>query len=154
MRWLAAVARARGFSSEGMAAPKRSRIDVAAGVLCKDDRFLVTLRPAGKHLAGLWEFPGGKREPGETWEACLTREMKEELDLEVSVGGLLYETSHDYPERTVSLRFYRCRLVTGTPRAIGVQEFQWVARERLADLPFPPADAELLRLLRDGVCAS
>jgi mutator protein MutT len=106
----------------------------------------VTRRQAGVHLAGLWEFPGGKIDPEETHTAALEREIREELDAGVEIGELVFHVTHEYPERTISLFFYRCRLV-GAPRPLLGQEMRWVPRAELATLGFPPADEELIRLL-------
>jgi len=122
-------------------------IEVAAGLVERDGRILITRRKAGSHLAGLCEFPGGKRESGESWDACLIRELREELDITVAVGDLRHETVHRYPEKTVHLRFYAASLISGEPRAIDCDAIAWV---RPADLPgyaFPEADRELVALL-------
>lgn len=119
---------------------------VVAAVIEQDDRFLLTRRQAGVHLAGMWEFPGGKIDADETHPAALARELREELDVDVEIGELIFETTHTYPERNVALFFYRCRL-KGAPRPLLGQEMRWVARNDLAALPFPPADAELITLL-------
>jgi mutator protein MutT len=123
---------------------------VAAGLVFRAGRLLITRRPPGKHLAGLWEFPGGKREPGETWEACLRRELREELGVEVAVGALFEEVTHDYPGRRVHLRFYLGRLAAGEPRPLGCAAVAWVTRDELATYEFPPADALLLTLLSNN----
>jgi len=122
------------------------RIIVVAAVVEEGDAFLVSRRQAGVHLAGLWEFPGGKIDPGETHEEALRREMGEELDTDVEVGELVFEVEHTYPERTVALFFYRCRL-RGIPRPLLGQDVRWVARGDLATLGFPPADEELITRL-------
>ncbi len=124
----------------------RRAILVTAAVIERDARFLVTRRPDGSHLAGCWEFPGGKCEPGETPEAALAREIREELDAEVEVGAEILRTSHTYPERIVELRFFECRLASDPRPQLG-QEVRWVSREELATLEFPPADAQLVRRL-------
>lgn len=121
-------------------------IAVVAAVVEHDDRFFVTRRQAGVHLAGLWEFPGGKIDPDETHLAALRREIREELDCDVNVGELVSEITHAYPEKTVTLYFYRCTL-SGTPRPLLGQEMRWVTREELPTLGFPPADEELIRIL-------
>jgi len=121
-------------------------IVVVAAVVEENDAFLVTRRPNGVHLAGMWEFPGGKIGPAESHADALTREMREELDAEVDVHDLVFETVHAYPERTVALYFYRCTL-RGQPRPLLGQEMRWVRRADLPSLGFPPADEELIRLL-------
>ena len=125
----------------------RKAIEVSAGVILRDGKLLLTQRPAGGHLAGLWEFPGGKREAGESFEHCLQRELREELGIEVEVGERLESLTHDYPERTVHLQFFRCRWLTHEPKAIGCADFAWVSREQLLNYPFPAADARLLEAL-------
>ena len=122
-------------------------IVVVAAVIERDGRFLVTRRLTGTHLAGCWEFPGGKRDAGESDAACLTRELREELDVGASIGGLLLTTTHDYGDRTIELRFHACELA-GAPHAMLGQEMRWVSREDLVTLTFPAADAELIALLR------
>jgi 8-oxo-dGTP diphosphatase len=121
-------------------------IVVTAAVIEQDGRFLVTRRPAGVHLEGFWEFPGGKCEAGEDGRRCLARELVEELAVVVRVGGEILRTTHVYPDRSVELHFLRCELV-GPPKPQLGQEMRWVARHDLATLPFPPADAELIQLL-------
>lgn len=125
----------------------RARIAVAAAVIRRGDAYFVTRRQAGVHLEGYWEFPGGKCEEGESFAQCLVREIREELDVEVRVGDELLAVVHDYPDRIVELRFFECEMA-GNPRPMLGQEMQWVERADLASLPFPPADAELLALLR------
>ena len=119
---------------------------VVAAVIEDNHRFLVTRRQPGVHLAGMWEFPGGKIDPDETHDAALRRELREELDIEVEVGECVYQTLHAYPERTVELYFYRCSL-KGVPQPLLGQEMRWVPRRELASLGFPPADTELIELL-------
>jgi mutator protein MutT len=123
---------------------------VVAAIIEQDGAFLVTRRLQGTHLAGLWEFPGGKIASGESHRQGLTREIREELDADVHVGGLVFETRHDYADRTVSLHFYRCTLL-GTPRPVLGQQMQWVPRAELRSLDFPPADVELIRRLMNNV---
>jgi 8-oxo-dGTP diphosphatase len=122
---------------------------VVAAVIEVDGEFLVTRRLEGAHMAGLWEFPGGKIDQGETHEQALTRELLEELDAAVEVGALLFEVTHAYPDRTVALHFYRCAL-KGIPRPLLGQEMRWVARSDLRGLGFPPADEELVRRLSES----
>src|SRR5256885_5129167 len=100
-------------------------IDVAAALVFRDGKLLITQRYAEAHLGGLWEFPGGKREPGETFHQCLVRELLEELGIVVSVGQLIESLVHAYPEKTVQLNFYRCELMRGEPQPLGCANFRW-----------------------------
>jgi 8-oxo-dGTP diphosphatase len=124
-----------------------THIIVAAAVIERDGAFLVTRRQQGVHLAGLWEFPGGKCEPGETHAACLIRELREELGVEANVGREILATSHEYPERCVELHFLSSEL-RGEPVPQLGQEMRWVPRGELSALEFPPADAELIHRLQ------
>jgi mutator protein MutT len=121
-------------------------IVVTAAVIEQDDRFLVTRRQRGVHLEGYWEFPGGKCEAGEDHAACLTRELREELAVGARVGAELLATTHAYADRAIEIHFFRCDIV-GDPAPQQGQDMRWVARLDLAALPFPPADAALIRLL-------
>ena len=121
-------------------------IVVAAAVIRRGDSFLVTKRQPGVHLAGCWEFPGGKCEPGETLDACLARELGEELGVAAHIGAELFTIAHDYPDRRVELHFLDCEL-DGDPAPLLGQEMRWVPRADLPTLEFPPADAELIRTL-------
>jgi mutator protein MutT len=124
------------------------RVVVTAAVIERGGSYLVTRRLRGTHLEGLWEFPGGKCEQGETHEACLLRELQEELGCDAIVGAELLEVSHDYPKRTVELHFFSCQL-RGQPQALLGQEIRWVAGGDLRSLDFPPADAELIQILSE-----
>lgn len=119
---------------------------VVAAVIEDRGQFLITRRQAGVHLAGMWEFPGGKIDPAETHDDALRREIREELGTDAAVGELVLSTTHAYPEKIVSLFFYRCTL-TGTPRPLLGQEMRWVTHEEMGSLGFPAADAELIRIL-------
>ena len=122
---------------------------VLAAVIERDGRILVTRRLRDTHLAGLWEFPGGKCDPGESHEACLQREMIEELGVSARVGDEILVTEHAYPERTVRLHFRRCE-IDGEPQPRLGQEMQWVARSDLGTLHFPEADLKLIETLISG----
>ena len=126
----------------------RPRIVVTAAVVRRGNHYLVTRRPGGVHLEGFWEFPGGKCEPGEDHESCLRREIEEELGVDVRVGRKIFEVAHDYPDRAVELHFFDCELL-GQPVARLGQDMRWVAAADLTSLEFPPADAELIRILGD-----
>jgi 8-oxo-dGTP diphosphatase len=120
-----------------------NRIVVVAAVIEEDARYLVSKRLHGTHLAGCWEFPGGKLAPGEIAEEGLRREIREELATDIVGLREIFRTSHAYPERTVELRFFRGSLA-GAPSANIGQELRWIRREEFATLEFPPADAELI----------
>jgi len=124
-------------------------IVVTAAVIERDGTFLLTRRLRGTHLEGAWEFPGGKCEPGETHEACLEREMLEELNAGLRVGREIFSITHPYPERVVELHFFDCELL-GQPHPMIGQEMRWVRRSQLTSLEFPPADAELIEMLVNG----
>ena len=123
-----------------------SEIVVVAAVVEEDGAYLVTRRPDGVHLAGMWEFPGGKIDPEESHADALRREMREELDTDVEVLDLVLHTTHVYPERSVALFFYNC-VLQQKPRPLLGQEMRWVRRSELPSLGFPPADEELIRIL-------
>jgi mutator protein MutT len=125
----------------------RGRIDVSAALIFHKGRLLITRRPAESHLGGLWEFPGGKREPNETFEQCLVREIREELGMEIAVNELFEEVTHAYEEKTVRLKFFVCQWIAGEPQALGCDSFKWVGKVELAQYEFPAADARLLEKL-------
>jgi mutator protein MutT len=122
-------------------------IEVAAGLVFREGKLLITQRSPDSHLGGLWEFPGGKREAGETFEECLRRELEEELGIEVEVGELLESIDHVYPERSVHLKFFVCAWRVNEPRKLFCHDFAWITREQLAQYPFPAADERLLEML-------
>jgi 8-oxo-dGTP diphosphatase len=122
---------------------------VVAAVIEEDDRFFLTRRLPGVHLEGMWEFPGGKIDPAETHAAALERELREELDVGVLVGDLVFHTTHEYPDRTIALFFYRCTLA-GDPKPMLGQEMRWVPRRELGTLGFPPADEALITRLMES----
>ena len=124
-------------------------VEVAAGLVFRKGKLLITKRQKGSHLAGLWEFPGGKRESGETVEECLRRELREELGIQVAVGQALETVTHRYPEKTVQITFFTCRLTKGEPSAIECADLVWSKRESLAKFDFPPADQQLISRLVD-----
>jgi mutator protein MutT len=120
-------------------------IEVAAALIRDSEgRYLITQRRRGSHLEGLWEFPGGKRDAGEDLEACLRRELTEELGASFAVGEKVDTIRWDYPDRTVVLHFYRCRLESGTIEPQESQAMAWVAASELPSYDFPPADRELI----------
>lgn len=122
-------------------------IEVAAAIIEHEGRILIAQRPPGGHLPLLWEFPGGKREPGETLEQCLGREIAEEVGIEVLVRDKVQEIEHHYPEKTVRLTFYRCDWLRGEPRPLGCHDLRWVTRSELTHYDFPGADRKILSWL-------
>lgn len=124
-------------------------IVVTAAVVERGGRVLVTRRQAGVHLEGYWEFPGGKCDPGEALDACLVRELREELAVDAAVGAEIFAVTHHYDDRSIELHFFSCG-VAGDPVPQLGQEMRWVTRAELTSLAFPPADAELIRRLVSG----
>ncbi len=124
---------------------------VACALIDADGRVLICQRPEGKQLSGLWEFPGGKVEPGETPEAALIRELKEELDIEVRQACLapFVFASHTYEDFHLLMPLYLCRRWEGFVKATEHPAIAWVRPDKLADYPMPPADAPLVAYLRD-----
>ena len=141
-----------GESGAPAEAPDRPVVFVAAVALVDiDDRVLIAQRPAGKDMAGLWEFPGGKVEPGETPEAALIREVREELGIDTSASCLapFSFASHAYADFHLLMPLYICRKWLGEPAPREHEAVKWVRPMRLADYPMPPADAPLVAMLRD-----
>lgn len=126
----------------------KNQIEVSAALIFKGGKLLITQRHTGSHLGGLWEFPGGKREAGESFEDCLVREIREELGMEIHVGALFEDIAHDYPEKSVRLKFFLGRPVSGEPQTLGCAAFKWIAKHELSSYEFPAADARLLEKLR------
>ncbi len=124
------------------------RLVVTAAIIERDGCYLVTRRQAGTHLAGVWEFPGGKCDLGESLTACMAREIREELGVEASVGDEIFTVAHEYSDRVVELHFFRCTCDRPPAPQLG-QDMRWVARDALETLEFPPADTALIRLLME-----
>ncbi len=123
-------------------------VQVAAGLISRDGRYLIARRRVDTHLGGLWEFPGGKREPGESLTDCLRRELLEELGVDVAAPVPYRVIRHEYPEKTVELHFFHCVICGGEARALDCEEIRWVMPEELTGFEFPPADRPLVEALR------
>jgi 8-oxo-dGTP diphosphatase len=119
-------------------------------VLIEAGRVLLTQRKAGTHLAGAWEFPGGKVQAGEDPRHALVRELREELGIDAIAGDVMEVTFHRYPERAVLLLFFQAERRAGSPepRALDVAAFRWASVDELDESSFPPADVEILRQVR------
>lgn len=124
---------------------------VAAGIVPHDGRYLLQRRPAGTHMAGFWEFPGGKLEEGETPAAALAREMREELGVEIDGVRPLWVIRHAYDDREVELHFLAARIAAGEPRALQADAIGWYAPEAMPGLPILPADLEIVARLVPGL---
>ena len=125
-------------------------VQVAAGLILREGRYLIARRKADTHLGGLWEFPGGKRERGESLEACLRRELQEELGIDVTAPVHFRVIRHGYQEKTVELHFFRCTISRGEAVALDCEEVRWVTPDELPNYEFPPADRPLLETLRNS----
>lgn len=125
-------------------------VEVAAAILFRQGRLLITQRLPCSHLAGLWELPGGKRRSGESIRECLVREVREELNIRVVVGELFETIKHDYPEKTVHLKFFTCQYEGGNIQALGCERFEWVTPEELENYSFPAANETLMKKLQSG----
>lgn len=132
---------------------KRIVLVAAAALIDVDGRVLICQRPEGKQLAGLWEFPGGKVEPGETPEACLIRELEEELGIQVAKACLapFVFASHEYESFHLLMPLYLCRKWEGQVQNREHKAMAWVKPNKLSDYPMPPADEPLVAWLRDCI---
>jgi mutator protein MutT len=135
-------------STSGQSSQPRNFIEVSAGLVFRHGLLLITRRKPDAHLGGLWEFPGGKINEGESAEDCLKRELMEELGIEVEIKELIETVEHDYPEKSVRLKFFRCEWLRNEPKAVGCEDFAWIGQPQLANYSFPPADAQLLQKLQ------
>lgn len=123
-------------------------VEVAAGLIEEKGRYLVTQRMRGVHLGLYWEFPGGKREIGESLEECLIREIWEELEIKVAVGSLVGKTKYEYSDHRVALHFHECRIIDGIPKTKGCHDLKWLAPDEMDVVLFPPADVEIIKTLK------
>ena len=122
--------------------------DVVAALIWEGERFLACQRPANKARALLWEFVGGKVEPGETLEEALIRECREELDITVAPRDVFMEVVHEYPDLTVRLTLFNASIAEGTPQALEHNDIRWITTAQIDELEFCPADEEILKKLK------
>ena len=125
----------------------RNSIEVSAGLVFRAGQLLITQRLAGAHLAGLWEFPGGKQESGEAIEATIRRELGEELAIEVAVGEELISLEHAYSHKRLRFVVHLCRWLSGEPQPLASQQVRWVDPQELGAYPFPAANAKIIAAL-------
>ena len=125
----------------------RPHIIVTAGLIWRQGTLLIAKRPPGGHLAGYWEFPGGKQEKTESLPACLAREIREEVGLEVEVDKPLLTVRHAYSSRSITLHVFQCTVLSGDAKPLEGQELHWVPPCRLRQYRFPPPDLEIVRYI-------
>ena len=122
--------------------------EVVAALIWDGPKFLICQRPAHKARGLLWEFVGGKQEPGETMEQALIRECREELDITVSVGDIYTQVIHEYPDIKIRLTLFHCTIAEGTPRMLEHNDLTWIHPSRIPEYDFCPADTDILAMLR------
>lgn len=123
-------------------------VTVVAAIIRQNGKILITRRFDNVHLPGFWEFPGGKVEPGEPFDAALSREILEELGVEIAVHDKFFEVEHHYPTKSIRLHFFNCSIIGGTARPLDVADLAWVEPRDLDQYEFPAADHELVARLR------
>ena len=121
---------------------------VVAALIWSDGKFMICQRPAHKTRGLLWEFVGGKVEPGETKEQALIRECREELDVEIRVDDVFMEVCHEYPDMTVLLTLFHSAIIQGEPKRLEHEDIRWITPEEIKDYDFCPADVEILARIR------
>lgn len=126
-------------------------LEVVAALIWDKNRFLICQRPKDKGCALLWEFVGGKVEPGESHEQALIRECREELGIQVSVGNEFMDVTHEYPDAVVHLTLYEATIVSGIPQRLEHQDFQWILPDEISQYPFCPADQAILERIQQIV---
>ncbi len=124
--------------------------DVTAAVIQNGDQLLIARRPLEGMLGGLWEFPGGKQEAGETLPACLQREIKEELGVEIQVSRPVITVKHSYTHFKITLHAFYCRLIEGAPQALGVADWRWVGLQEINQFPFARTDLKIIEALQNS----
>lgn len=122
--------------------------EVVAALIRRDNRFLICQRPAHKARGNLWEFVGGKVEPGETGEEALIRECREELDITLEVGEIFYQVVHEYPDISIRLTLYQSTIASGEPTLLEHQAIAWITPDEIGKYAFCPADRDILAEIR------
>ena len=128
----------------------RKVTEVVAALIWQDDKFMICQRPAHKARGLLWEFVGGKVDPGESKQQALIRECREELAVEISVGDVFMEVLHEYPDLLVRLTLFNSAIVSGEPQMLEHNDIQWITVEQIPDFDFCPADVDILKKLMEG----
>lgn len=123
--------------------------EVVAALIWDGDRFMACQRPANKARGLLWEFVGGKVEPGETKEEALIRECREELDVSLSVGDVFMDVTHEYPDLTVHLTLFNAKIASGVPKKLEHNDIRWITVDEIHTLDFCPADEVILKKLQE-----
>ena len=121
--------------------------DVVAALIWDNDKFMICQRPAHKARGLLWEFVGGKVEPGETKEQALIRECREELDITLNVGSVFMELVHEYPDITITLTLFNASIEEGVPKKLEHNDIRWITTDEIPQYAFCPADTEILKKL-------
>lgn len=127
---------------------KNEAVEVVAALICSNGRLMICQRLAGKTRGMLWEFVGGKVEPGETKEQALARECREELALTVSVGRAFMDVTYNYPDMTIHLTLFEAGITKGTPRKLEHNDIRWITPEEISNYKFCPADTAVLNRIR------
>lgn len=125
----------------------KKNIKVTAAIIWQDGKVLITKRPEGTHLEGMWEFPGGKMEESETLEECIVREIKEELGVVIKPVKLLLTVSHEYETKIVDLFIFECILVNGSPLPMEGQAMKWITPSDMSGYTFPPPDIKVIEFI-------
>lgn len=122
--------------------------DVVAALIWDKDKFMICQRPAHKARGLLWEFVGGKTEPGETMEEALIRECREELDITVSVGDIFTQVIHEYQDILIRLTLFHCTIADGEPKLLEHADLKWIRPSQIPEFDFCPADKDILNLIQ------
>ena len=126
---------------------KPTETAVVAGIIKYQGEYLIAKRFENTHLGGIWEFPGGKIVEGESDGDALKRELKEEIGIECSVSELIYQTSYEYPDINIHIKFYNCSIMSGVPKPLECAAVRWVKPSELTQYEFPPSDIKLIEIL-------